>query len=252
MSSSGCRPSTPRSLSDEHWQHNPSTPSRLKQSHAPKPSPSEEPPSPTFETPASRFPSASNPFESPQRTNRADEIPKSTPSTPSPLRPRHWRQYSTHNCSQPDGEPCEHGTFSPNIKPTSPPTSVPSILDEESGHGHGGRYAGGQSIVGGANGVLGDAIGDTVFGDGNIFGGRGEHGKPPGWAESWRLGWGGGGDHEGGRGKKTMSTTLWLATKHGVQNKRRMYVSTLLPRNAEVTVLFLPLPLEADRSQYRP
>ncbi|KAI4283289.1 MAG: hypothetical protein L6R38_002254 [Xanthoria sp. 2 TBL-2021] len=40
-------------------------------------------------------------------------------------------------------------------------------------HGFGGRYARPQSIVGGPNGVLGDAVGDTLFGDGRFFSGDG-------------------------------------------------------------------------------
>lgn len=217
MSPTGSRPATPRKLSNAHSQHNPSTPSRLKHSHAPGSSP--EQPSPTFETPASRFPSH-------RRTDSSEDSVNNPPSTPSPLRPRHWRNYSTHNCSQPEGEPCEHGAFSPMIRPTSPPTSVTSTLDDASDHGFGGRYARGQSIAGGVNGVLGDAVGDTVFGDGNIFGGGGEDGKHVGRAESWRRWWAGGdGDGKGGTGNRIMSTTRWLATKHGIKNKRRMYVS---------------------------
>lgn len=226
MSSPGSPLSTPPKDSHAHSQHNPSTPSRLKHSYAPRSSPSEEDPSPTFETPESRFPPPLNPFNSPQRTDPVEDSSRNPSSSPLPLRSRHWRQYSTHNCSQPEGEPCEHGNLSPNIRPTSPPTSATFTLDDDSDHGYGGRYARGQSIVGAVNGVLGDAMEDTVFGDGNIFGGRGEDGKPVGWSESWRQWWGGGGDGHDGRGKKTMSTTRWLATKHGIKNKRRMYVSS--------------------------
>lgn len=155
------------------------------------------------------------------------------PTSPSPFRPRHSRNYSYHNCSQSAGEPCEHGNFSPQIR-SSRSTSVTSTLDEESDNGFGGRYARGQSIVGGVNGVLGDAVGDTVFGDGNIFGGRNEtgntgDGKKGGWSDSWNHWWGGGGDDNGGGKKKTMSTTRWLAKKHGVRNKRRMYLVYYFP-----------------------
>lgn len=218
MSPTGSGPASPPKQSNAHSQHNPSTPSRLKHSHAPESSP--EQPSSAFETPASRF----SPH---RRTDSSEDSVHNPPSTPSPLRPRHWRNYNTHNCSQPEGEPCEHGTFSPKIRPTSPPTSVTSTLDDASDHGYGGRYARSQSIAGGVNGVLGDAIGDSVFGDGNIFGNRGDDGKPIGRAESWRRWWAGGGDGDGkgDAGNKTMSTTRWLATNHGIKNKRRMYVS---------------------------
>ena len=224
------RPSTPRTHSRSNSQHHPSTPSRLKHSHAPGTSPQDDPPSPPFQTPASRFPQPLNPFNYNQRTDPVEENSRPAPSSPSLFRPRHWRNYSTHNCSQAEGEPCEHGSFSPRVRPTSP-TSTSSLLDEDSNsdHGFGGRYARGQSIVGGVNGVLGDAVGDTVFGDGNIFSAPSgydgaEDGKRARWSDSWSRWWEGGGDDKSG-GKKTMSTTRWLATKHGVRNKRSMYVS---------------------------
>ncbi|KAI4180746.1 MAG: hypothetical protein L6R41_007034, partial [Letrouitia leprolyta] len=122
-------------------------------------------------------------------------------------------------------------------------TVITTVRNEESDNGFGGRYARGQSIVGGVNGVLGDAVGDTVFGDGNIFGGRNENGDlaegKRGWSDTWNRWWGGegggggggggGGDGNGGRIQKTMSTTRWLAKKHGVRNKRRMYLVYYLP-----------------------
>ncbi|KAL8719323.1 MAG: hypothetical protein Q9225_003667, partial [Loekoesia sp. 1 TL-2023] len=234
MSPSGSRPSTPRAHSHSRSQHHPSTPSRLKQSHIPGSSPQEELHSPPFHTPASRFPPLLNPFNSDQRTDPGEDNPRPTPSTPSPLRPRPWRNYSTHNCSQAEGQPCEHGTFSPKIRSTSP-TSASSTLDEDasSDHGYGGRYARSQSIVGGVNGVLGDAVGDTVFGDGNIFGSphgsRGANdGQQGGWSGSWMRWRGGEGDDKSG-GSKTMSTTRWLATKHGIHNKRSMYLVYYFP-----------------------
>ncbi|KAL8654514.1 MAG: hypothetical protein Q9210_001459 [Variospora velana] len=236
MSPSGSRPSTPpprshsHSHSQSHSQHQPSTPSRLKHAHAPGSSHRDDSPSPPFHTPATTLPLPLNPFNSENRTDRADENSRPPPTTPTPLRPRHWREYSTHNCSQLEGEPCEHGAFSPKIRPTSPPTSVSSTLDGDTNLDYGGRYPRGQSIVGGVNGVLGDAVGDTVFGDGNIFGDRGENGKPIGWFERWRRWWGGGGgDDKNGSAGKIMSTTRWLATTHGIKNKRRMYLVYYFP-----------------------
>ncbi|KAL8834125.1 MAG: hypothetical protein Q9170_003899 [Blastenia crenularia] len=234
MSSPHSRPSPPRTPTQPHSPHHPSTPSRLKHSHAPGSSTQEDPPSPPFETPASRFPPPLNPFHADQRADPSEDNSRSTPWSPSPLRPRHWRNYSTHNCAQSQGGgPCEHGAFSPNIRSTSP-KSPTSTLDDDSDHGYGGRYARGQSIVGGVNGVLGDAVGDTVFGDGNIFSSThdgGAQGKENGgWSGSWRRWWGGGGGGDDrDRGKKTMSTTRWLATKHGIQNKRSMYLVYYFP-----------------------
>ncbi|KAL9595926.1 MAG: hypothetical protein Q9219_006152 [cf. Caloplaca sp. 3 TL-2023] len=216
MSSSGSRPTTPRTPSQSHFHHHPSTPSRLKHSHAPGTSPQEqeESQSPVFETPASRFPPPLNPFNAVRRSDPVEDIPRQNPPTPSPLRPRHWRNYSNYTCSQHVGEPCDHGTFSPKIRPSSPLS--PSILEDETDRGYGGRHARGQSIVGGVNGVLGDAAGDNVFGDGNIFGnrnddGRSNDGKKAGWSQWW---WGGG-YHGKDQGKKMMSMTWWLATQHG-------------------------------------
>ncbi|KAI4116802.1 MAG: hypothetical protein LQ345_002844 [Seirophora villosa] len=234
MSPSGSRPSTPQARSHSHSHssspHQPSTSSRLKHAHAPGSPHRDNSPSPPFHTPATTLPLPLNPFDSEQRTHRVDENSHPSPATSTPFRPQHWRNYSTHNCSQAQGEPCEHGRFSPKIRPTSPPTSVSSTLDGHTHLGHGGRYPRGQSIVGGVNVVLGDAVGDTVFGDGNIFGDRGENGKRLGWSEGWRRWWEGGSDDKNGSGRKTvMSTTRWLATTHGIKNKRRMYLVYYFP-----------------------
>ncbi|KAL9602726.1 MAG: hypothetical protein Q9179_002461 [Wetmoreana sp. 5 TL-2023] len=168
-SPSSSRPTSPRR---SRPQHHPSISSRLKQSYAPGSSPQEEPHFPPFDGPADSLPSPLNPLNSNQRTYPVENNPKSPPSNNTPLRPRHWRNYSTitHVCSQPEGEPCEHGTWSPQIRSTSP-SSISSTPDEDTGHSYGGRYASGQSIVGGVNRALGDAIGNTVFGDGRFFGG---------------------------------------------------------------------------------
>lgn len=101
--------------------------------------------------------------------------------------------------------------------------------------------------MGGVNGILGDAVGDTVFGDGNIFGDRNAagsigDGKGGGWSDCWSRWWGGGGDNKGGGGKKTMSTTRWLAKNHGVRNNRRMYVSVYSIANEDRIILFFRTP----------
>ncbi|KAL8673264.1 MAG: hypothetical protein Q9168_002302 [Polycauliona sp. 1 TL-2023] len=233
MSPSPSQPPSPL-RSTSFSQHQPSTPSRLKHSHAPGSPSQDELDSPIFQTPASRLPPPLYNLNSDQRTDPPDHSPGRPSPNPSPLRPRHWRDYSTHNCSQPEGEPCQHGSLSPEIRPSTP-KSTSSTLDDD--RGFGGRYARSQSIEGGPNGLLGDAVGDTLFGDGRFFSNDGgseshddEHGKEQGWSGSWNRFWrrSGGGDRKYG-GAMTMSTTRWLATKHGVPNKRRMYLVYYFP-----------------------
>ncbi|CAO1600272.1 hypothetical protein XANCAGTX0491_003969 [Xanthoria calcicola] len=217
------RPSTPlRSNSSSH--HHPSTPSRLKHSHAPGASSQDDLDSPTFQTPASHLPPPLYPLNSDQRTNPAEASPGRPSPNPSPLRPPHWRGYSTHSCAQPEGEPCPHGSFSPHIKP-SISRSTSSVLDGH--HGFGGRYPRSPSIEGGPNTVLGDPTGDTLFGDGRFFSGDGgaehgrvQNGKEQGWSGSWSRWWGG--NRKDG-GDTRMSTT------HGIRSKRRMYLVYYFP-----------------------
>ena len=227
MSPTPSQPSTPlrsRSLS----QHHPSTPSRLKHSHGPGSSSQDELDSPTFQTPASRLPPPLYPSNTDQRSNQPEDRPGRLSPNATQLRPRHWRNYSTHNCSQAEGETCEHGSLSPKIRPSSP-RSINSTLDDVNSFG--GRYARSQSIVGGPNTVLGDAIGDTLFGDGRFFSGDGgaEDGKEQGQSGGWSRWWGRGDRKD--RGRNTMSTTRWLATKHGIQHKRRLCVFTIPLKN---------------------
>ena len=86
---------------------------------------------------------------------------------------------------------CNHGTFSPRLR-----SSQNSI---SSGQDQGGRYGGGDGEDGGAahqsNRPLGDSIADTIFG--------------------------------GSRRDKRMSTTQWLAFKHGIKNQRLLSVLTI-------------------------
>lgn len=93
--------------------------------------------------------------------------------------------------------PCNHGTFSP--RPGTRQTNRSYEASIDSRH-FGGRYPGGIGDEGGASsnihGVFGDAVADGVFG--------------------------------GGPGKK-MSTTQWLAKKHGVKNTRAMYLAYYIP-----------------------
>ncbi|KAL8931330.1 MAG: hypothetical protein Q9211_007044, partial [Gyalolechia sp. 1 TL-2023] len=139
------------------------------------------------------------------------------------------------------GEPCEHGAFSPRVRPNRS-TSVASTLDEESDNGSGGRFARDE-----VHGFLGDSVGDTVFGDGNIFTGRNDDGsigdgEGRGWADSWSRWWGARGDSKGRGGKKTMTTSRWLAEEPGVRNKRRMYVSVYSMADLERIILSFRTP----------
>lgn len=74
----------------------------------------------------------------------------------------------------------------------------------------GGRLAGGTDL---RHGILGDALADGVFGSG--AGGQlngandGKYGR---------------GEERGEGGEAPMSTTQWLARRHGVKGRRIMYV----------------------------
>ncbi|KAL8969337.1 MAG: hypothetical protein Q9183_002046 [Haloplaca sp. 2 TL-2023] len=220
-------PRTPRSAS--YSQHHPSISSRLRESHAPRASPRNGLPSPSFDGASDSLPPPLNPLNSHQRSNTTESNNENPASNNSPLRPRHWRNYSTHNCSQPEGEPCEHGKWSPKLNPTSPSSASSTLGDTEQSFG--GRYERGQSIVGGVSGVLGDAVGDTVFGDGRFYGSNGDAGtkdQKSGWSGSWTRWWGNGGDDKDDI-RKPMSTTRWLASTHRVKNKRRMYLVYYFP-----------------------
>ncbi len=140
--------------------------------------------------------------------------------------------YHRPSCQQ---EQCEHGLLSPHAsRPTSsssvrPPISYNPSWNSptdsrhelqhseaseysQSGNGgvFGGRYAGEENL---RHEILGDAVADGILG--------GEPGdEPPD---------GGGEDGEEARKKwkmgiQGMSTTQWLARKHGVTGRRKMYV----------------------------
>jgi hypothetical protein len=83
---------------------------------------------------------------------------------------------------------CNHGTFSPRLRSNQNSIS--------SGHDPGGRYGDGTGEDGGAadrsSRLLGDSLADTIFG--------------------------------GPRRDKKMSTTQWLAIKHGIKNQRLLSV----------------------------
>ncbi|KAI9831789.1 MAG: hypothetical protein M1819_004686 [Sarea resinae] len=115
------------------------------------------------------------------------------------------------------------GLFSPRRPGSAKSYGSFSTSTGELRDGFGGRYGGGGGGRGegdsrgvgsgsasasgtAANEVLGDAIADGVLGG--------------------RLGNGDGAGEEGG---KQMSTTSWLANKHGVRNKRLMYLSYYFP-----------------------
>ena len=84
---------------------------------------------------------------------------------------------------------CDHGTFSPR------PMLRRGTMSYDSQYNFGGRYGGsmGDGVSGSSSntrGILGEAITEGLLGAGN----------------------------------KKMSTTKWLAQRHGVKNSRRMYV----------------------------
>lgn len=130
--------------------------------------------------------------------------------------------YHRPSCQQ---EECEHGLLSPHASRPNSSSSTrarPNHSDDRQGHGHseglerersgnggvfGGRYAGE------GHGILGDAFADGVLG-----------GAEPGDGD----GTDGGGGKDGGKrwmgAVRGMSTTQWLARKHGVRGRRTMYV----------------------------
>lgn len=74
----------------------------------------------------------------------------------------------------------------------------------------GGRHAGETDL---RHGILGDALADGVFGSGTAGQLHGANDKKGGRGD---------GDEDGDGG--TISTTQWLARKHGVRRRRIMYV----------------------------
>lgn len=141
---------------------------------------------------------------------------------------RSGRSYHRPSCQQ---EECEHGLLSPHAsRPTSSDSNKPTQTSfngdnaqestytpthlgyepqhTESGNGSafGGRHSGETDI---RHGILGDALADGVFGSG-------EGGQLDGASD------GKSGRGEGDEGP--MSTTQWLARRHGVKGRRIMYV----------------------------
>ena len=133
---------------------------------------------------------------------------------------------TSHSYNRPccDQDECEHGLFSPHASPPPTPDSddqtpagnargshyTPTHLayepqHTESGNGgmFGGRHAGGTDL---RHDILGDALADGIFGSG---------------ANNGKSGRGDGGEGEDG---EPLSTTQWLARKHGVKGRRVMYV----------------------------
>ncbi|KAF2502959.1 hypothetical protein BU16DRAFT_25303 [Lophium mytilinum] len=106
---------------------------------------------------------------------------------------KHWDQAS--GCGS---EHCNHGTFSPRPGTVR---SYGSIGSDVSHEGFGGRYPGGLGTAPGehadvTHALLGDTVADGVLG--------------------------------GGRGKK-MSTTRYLAKRHGIKSEKRMYLAYYIP-----------------------
>lgn len=150
---------------------------------------------------------------------------------------RSGHSYHRPSCQQ---EECEHGLLSPHAsRPTSsdsnkpprtssnngnPPESnyTPTHLGyepqhSESGNGgvFGGRHAGETDL---RHGILGDALADGVLGSGT-----------GGQLDGAKDGKGGRGDGGGEGDGGAMSTTQWLARRHGVKGRRVMYLAYYFP-----------------------
>ena len=140
--------------------------------------------------------------------------------------------YHRPSCQQ---EECEHGLLSPHAsRPTSSDSNKPPHTSSnegntqesdytpthlglgpqhtESGSGgvFGGRHAGETDL---RHGILGDALADGVFGSG-----------AGGQLDGANDGKGGREDGGGEGDEGPMSTTQWLARRHGVKRRRVMYV----------------------------
>ena len=139
---------------------------------------------------------------------------------------RAGHSYHRPSCQQ---EECEHGVLSPHAsRPTSSDSNKPRHAFSNLGNaqesnnspthlGHGTQHpeSGNRGVFGGRHagetdlrhGILGDALADGVLGSG--AGGQLD----------------GTNDGKDGRGDGgTMSTTQWLARRHGVKGRRVMYV----------------------------
>ena len=141
--------------------------------------------------------------------------------------------YHRPSCQQED---CEHGTLSPHAsRPNSsssvnpsqansnhdaytsmhmPPNHQANDTQNLSAGDYGGRYAGQRDLQ---HGILGDAVADGLLGDGTGGDGAADEG-----------------DGDGERGKlraavKGMSTTQWLAKRHGFKGRRIMYLAYYFP-----------------------
>ncbi|MCJ1313468.1 hypothetical protein MMC25_007146 [Agyrium rufum] len=157
------------------------------------------------------------------------------------------RMPATGSCC--GGGACEHGGFSPRPGVRRSALSFEgegrgygSFGDDEAGEDSGG--GGGSEGRGGGGGgedSTGDGSGGGDSNDGR-FGSDGARAEGNGHAygygkdgeeESWWSSWSFSGAWEawkhGGHEGKKMSTTQWLARRHGVKNSRRMYLAYYLP-----------------------
>lgn len=175
------------------------------------------------------MPSPSSSLHTPQPPHSKD-----APSISSTSHPYHRPSCQTDTSQG----PCEHGLLSPNV--SRPGSSLRirergSYRDDDGdnyrdangeepregrrrrGHGEdggfGGKYAGKTDLQ---HRVLGDAVADGILGSG-VRGGEGH--------ENSRRG---GKDREGGSGQAG-STTQWLASIHGINDRRKMYLAYYVP-----------------------
>ena len=110
----------------------------------------------------------------------------------------YYRVAGSSNCNNCESGECEHGTLSPRAP------STPRSWDGPTTATGSGSYGGKFDSQGGdmMHSILGDAVADGLIGERT---GRADH------------------DEDGGINK--MSTTEWLARKHGINRKRTMYVA---------------------------
>ena len=187
-------PSRPHSRQSSIHSRHISQPSRLRQSFAASsddsPNNTETAPKASAEEPTELRPS--------EESNTSTLISKAAGSARNKIVDGYFRFYGRSNCNNCESGECEHGMLSPRA--SSAHGSQDDTNKGRNAASFGGKFdsRGGDTI----HSLLGDAVTDGLIGERR---GRGENGDDD--------------------GIKKLSTTEWLAQKHGITNKRRMCVS---------------------------